>query len=140
MSFLETATLIQDRLLADTALAGQAVLVDEQKDIQSQIDQKIEKLGGCVVIHFDGFVVLDKNASTPRLGARYTLDVWSVPILAEESAMPAAEVMAAVIRRLWHWVPDGGHAFGEVQIGNGGLVPNRTYLVYDLEVVIPLHL
>jgi hypothetical protein len=53
---------------------------------------------------------------------------------------PADNVMESMVNRLWHWVPDGGHAHGEAEVRNGDMVPDNQFLIYDCEVVIPVSL
>lgn len=144
---LDHAELIRTRFLtAPTAgeiptaldITGVDVIVDRQKNILSDVSKAVAKAAGtAIVILWDGWQVADKNARTPRLAHRYTITVWSRPILAG-AALAADEVMESVLKRLWHWRPDGGHAFGEAMPGNGGLVPHKSYLIYDCEVVIPV--
>jgi hypothetical protein len=146
-SFLNTADAIQTRLMT-VPVAGElptplditevAVIVDRQKNILSDVTKAVAKAKGtAVVILWTGFVTLDKNTRRPRLANRYNITVWSRPVLAG-AALPADEVMESVILRMWQWRPQaGGHAHGEAEVKDGGLVPDAKFLKYDCEVVIP---
>lgn len=144
---LDNADLIRTRLLtAPTAkelpttldLTQVEVVVDRQKNIGNEVSKAVAKATGtAITILWDGFVVLDKNASRPRLGHSYTLIAWSRPILAKDN-LAADDVMESVIMRLWQWRPTGGHAFGECEVKDGGLSPDPKYLKYDMQVVIPI--
>jgi uncharacterized protein YggE len=97
MSFLDTATLIQTHLLADAALAGQAVLVDEQKDIQSQIDTSNKRLatGKKVNSAIDNARAIAEELATAAgvtLGAVQTINVYggSSPIIVQAKMAEAS--------------------------------------------------
>lgn len=114
------------------------VVIYEQQVLAAAIDAEVKKTTGCaIIIVWNGWTVLDKNASTPRLAHRYNVCVWSKPVIAA-NAYPADQVMESILNRLWQWVPVGYHAFGEAQVQDGGLVPDAKYLKYDVDVLIPV--
>jgi hypothetical protein len=143
---LDNADLIRTRLLTAPAagelatridITGVDVIVDRQKNILNKVAAAVGKSKGtAIVILWGGFVTSDENASKPRLESRYTISVWSKPVIAQGD-LAADDVMEAVIRRIWHWRPGGPHAHGEARVKDGGIVPNASYLIYDCEVVIP---
>ena len=115
-----------------------AVLVYEQKAIANKINAAVDKSkGAAIVITWEGFTVLDKNAARPRLAHRYNICVWSSPII-DQGAFPADQIIESLINRLWQWVPGGGHAFGEAEVKDGGIVPDPKFLKIDCEVSIPI--
>lgn len=140
------AELIRTRLLTAPAqgelettidITGVEVIVYRQKKIQSEIDAAVAKAKGtAIVILWQGFRTLEKNAHRPRLAQTYNVSVWSKPIIAGD-ALTADDVMESILLRLWHWTPTGGHAFGEAEVSDGGLVPDNKFLKYDCEVAIP---
>lgn len=144
---LDIAELIRTRLLtAPTGdeipttldITGVEVIVDRQKNILSDITKAVAKASGtAITILWAGWTVVDKNTKTPRLAHRFTIMAWSKPVIAGDN-LAADDVAEAVINRLWHWRPLGGHAFGEAEPQNGGLVPDKKFLIYDCEVVIPI--
>lgn len=116
------------------------IIVDRQKNVLSDITKAVAKAGGtAIVILWQGFTTIDKNASAPRLAHRYTITVYSKPVIAGDD-LAADDVMESVIQRLWQWIPAGYHANGEVEVQNGGMVPDRSYLIYDCEITIPASL
>lgn len=143
---LQYADLIRARLLA-APTAGEIetpvdlttldVIVYRQRKIQSVIDAAVAKATGtAIVIMHQGFRTVDKNAKRPRLQQTYNITVWSKPIIAGDE-LAADDVMESVINRMWQWQPTGGHAFGEAEVVDGGLVPDAKFLKYDCEVTIP---
>ncbi len=126
-----------ETILDLTALAD-AVLVERQKNILPTVQVAVAKTTGtAITIRWEGWTVADANARRPRLAHRYVVTVWSKPVIAGDE-LAADDVIESALARLWHWVPAGHHAFGEAQPGNGGLVPDRSFLIYDFEVVIPI--
>ncbi len=116
------------------------VIIDRQKPVLSLIKAAVAKATGtAIVITWQGFQVPDQNTSRPRLSHRYNIAVYSKQVIDGENR-PADNVIESIVNRLWHWVPDGGHAFGEAEVINGDMVPDNSYLVYDCEVIIPVSL
>jgi hypothetical protein len=144
---LDTAELIKTRLLTAPAggelpttvdLTPLTVLVDRQKSLLSEINKAIGKAKGtAILIVYTGFDVLDPDASTPRLANRYSLQVWSKPIIAGDD-LAADDVLESVVHRMWHWIPNGAHHFDEARVLPGGMMPSKTHLVYDCEVLVPV--
>jgi hypothetical protein len=116
------------------------VIIDRQVPLVSKINEAIAKATGtAIVITWMGFQIPDKNTSRPRLEERFTISVWSKQII-DGINRPADHVIESIVLRLWHWVPDGGHAFGETVVTSGDMVPNASFLVYDCEIQIPITL
>ena len=147
---LTHADLIRTRLLTAPAgddlptvadLTGLTVIVDRQKNIGSEISTTMAKgAGNLIVILWNGpDQVLDANAHRPRIAHNFRISVWSVPIL-KQNLPPADDIMDSIIARLWHWRPDSVHCFSEVTLKPGGMVPNTSYLIYDLDVQVPASL
>jgi hypothetical protein len=142
----DLADQIRDRILTAPAVGEIATLVNllqtpvivvKQKSIEDEVKAAVSKISGCaILIEWTGFRTRDKNASRPFLDQIYTISVWSKPII-DDGNRPAELVIKSVIQRLWHWVPDGGHSHGEAVPGSGSLTPNKSYLIYDAEFVIP---
>ncbi len=146
---LDIADLIATRLATAPAAGELAtvlditalpIIVDRQKSIASAIAGGVGKpTGTAITILWQGFAAVEKNTSRPRLAQRYTLTVWSRPVIAG-AALAADDVMQSVITRLWRWIPGGGHCFAAAEITRGGLIPDAKYLVYDCEISIPVSL
>lgn len=145
-AFINNAEAIRTRLITAPAvgepetavdLTDIEVIVDRQKDVPNRVALAIGKSQGVVIsILFSGFVNAEPNAARPRLGNAYSITVWSRPVL-EEGDLPADDVVEAAIVRLWQWVPEHYHVFGECVIRDGGIVPDPKWLKYEFEVVIP---
>ena len=145
---MATAALIVTRLKTAPAtgeiatpldITGVPMLVYEQKAIASRINAAVDKTtGAAIVITWEGFAVTDKNAARPLLAHRYNVCIWSLPII-DAGAYPADQILESVVNRLWQWVPGGGHAHGEVEVKDGGIVPDAKFLKIDCEVVIPIY-
>jgi hypothetical protein len=146
---LDMADLIRTRLLTAPTSSEMATSVDltamevviyRQTPIVSQITAAVAKAsGGVILITWEGFRIPDGNTARPRLANRYNVSVWNKPII-DNNARPADEVMESILLRLWHWVPAGGHSHGEVEIRTGDMVPDKNFLIYDLEITIPTNL
>lgn len=144
---LNMAELIRTRLLTAPVpgelattldITGLEILVDRQRNLLSDVTKAVAKARGtAVTILWQGYQVADENARTPRMEHRYTVSVWSKPVLAGEN-LAADEVMEAVMNRLWQWIPSGGHVHGEVKVKNGGLVPDNKFLIYDCEITLTI--
>ncbi len=144
---IKIAKLIRERLLT-TPAAGELptsvdltkvdVIIDRQVAILSLVEAAVAKVSGCaVVILWQGFQIPDRHTSRPRMAHRFTLTVWSQQVI-DDGHRPADLVVESLAARLWQWTPVAGdHAYGELQVGGGDMVPDRSYLVYELEVIAP---
>jgi hypothetical protein len=143
---LDMADLIRNRILTRPAVGEMAttvdlthidVIIDRQTPVLSLIQAAVAKGTGCaIVILWQGFRVLDKHTARPRLAQSYNISVHSKQVI-DGANRPADNVIESIVLRLWQWVPDGGHSHGEAEVSNGDMVPNKSYLIYDCEVVIP---
>ena len=120
-----------------TDLPADSVIVDKQKDILTMASKAVAKAKGtAIVILWDGHAIADKNAKRPRMDLSFTVSVWSRPVISG-GVLAADDVMESIINRLWQWVPQGGHPNNEVVIRPGGLVPHKSFLIYDCGVIVP---
>ena len=146
---LDNAELIRTRFLTAPA-AGEIetsvdlttltdfIIVDRQKNILPTVKLAVAKATGTAIsILWMGGKVTDENARTPRIEHLYRVMVWSKPVIAG-TELPADDVVESCINRLWHWIPTGSHAFREAKPGNVGMVPDKSFLIYDFEVLIPI--
>lgn len=143
---LDHAVSIQNRL-ASAPAAGELTTAVDITGVPSNVDRyglilgdiqaAVQKaVGTFISIRWEGWTTLDENASRPRLACRYTIFVWSRTVRDPASLSPD-DVMEAIMRRLWQWRPDGQTVLGEAKVGSGGIVPDKSFLVYDCEVIIP---
>jgi hypothetical protein len=143
---LDIADLLRTRLITAPSTGELAtpqditavpVIVDRQKDILSSVSVAVGKTSGCAItILWRGFAAVDDNSHRPAVENAYVINVWSKPVIAGGN-LTADDVMQSVLLRLWHWVPGGGHSNRECRVKNGGLVPHKSFLIYDCEVTIP---
>lgn len=146
---LDHADLIRTRLLTPPGagdlptaidLRRVPVIVDRQKDIVAEVTKTVAGTTGCaIVILWNGWTVVDKNARTPRLAHAYKLTVVTRPVMSA-ACLPADEIMEAALLRLWQWQPTGGHSHGEARVGDGSMLRDDTFLIYECDLVIPTSL
>jgi hypothetical protein len=147
---LDMAELIRTRLLSAPTgserttpvdLTDVDVIVDRQKNILSMISLAVSKAKGtAIVILWDGFRSEDGEQASPRLVNSYQIRVYSKPVIAGDNLL-ADDVMESIILRLWQWRPVAGDAyFNEARIVDGGLIPDKAFLVYDLQVTLSRNL
>ena len=143
---LDHADLIKARL-ATAPIAGELPVpvditalpcnVNRQGNIAGDIQAAVQKSAGTFLeITWDGWQSLDDESGNPRLAHHYTIIVWSRTVKAP-GMLDSDDVMQAVIMRMWDWVPYGSHVSDRAKVGNGGILPSKTYLAYDCEVIIP---
>jgi hypothetical protein len=129
----------------DPALEVDAVIVNRQKEIQSKVSLVQAKARGtAIVIQWDGHAPDQKNAGSPKMAYTYSVQVWSKPVLGEGD-FPADDVFESIVARLWHWEPGvaeagKGIAHREVQVMPGGVIPNKTYMIYEFGLLVPVSL
>lgn len=112
------------------------VVVDRQKDHRAKVATAMASATGtAILILWDGWINLDKNARRPRLGHSYTIRVQSKPIIAGDQ-MAADDVAESIAMRLWQWSRNG-HANNECTVGPAELTPDEKFLIYDMQVTIP---
>lgn len=148
--FYKIAEIVRERFLTAPAAGelatplditdGIDILVLEEGDTTSKVAQAVAKARGAAIeIQWIGWRVADKNAHRPRLDAVYNIYVFSRLIITGE-ALRADDVVQSVLLRLWHWIPRGAHAFGEVRPGGGDLTRGKKYMAYDFDLTIPVNL
>lgn len=145
----ELPTLVDLTLLyqpnEDPTLHVDAVIVNRQKEIQSKIALVQAKARGTViVIQWDQHTPDQKNAGSPNLTYTYSVQIWSKPVLGEGD-FPADDVFESILARLWHWQPGAaeagkGIAHREVQATAGGVMPNKSFMIYEFGLLVPVSL
>lgn len=118
-------------------LTGIPVIVDKQKDLLTELNKAVGKSEGvAVVILWDGFDEIDPFAPEPRVMNRYTVTIFSRPILTA-TALAADDVMESILTRLWRWAPSNGHQSNAVQIGGAKFIPDERFSIYSLDLKLP---
>ena len=123
------------RLNAQQELAGVTAMVARQKELANEISQRVLKLGGTVIIvQFEGLTNPATNASgSVTVTRRYTTTLYSRPLLSEGET-PADDVVELVARQLHDWEPDEATTgAAEIRVVSCDIIPDRTYLIYQLD-------
>lgn len=145
----DMAELIRNRILTTPVegematlcnLIGIDVIVYKQQSLDAAVKAAVGKASGCAItIEWAGFITDDDDAQSPALRETYTISVWSKPVI-DEGARPAELVLKSIILRLWGWIPNGSHSSDRALPKNGGVLPSKSYLIYDCEVSVPVYL
>ena len=140
--FLDIADDIKDRLdfvFTDVAeayavdLSGVSVIVDRQKNITSEVNKAVGKSSGaCVTILFTGY---ERERGTGEKKANYSLMIYSRPVLTAGGKL-ADDIIERIDTALNYWQPasasGGGHTFYDLDSDGANLIPDRNYLVYEM--------
>lgn len=133
---LQIADAMAARLNAHMNLGNVLAVVDRQKDIAAEINKRVLKAGGAViVILFEGFT----NASGAVSGQtsvtrRYTVSVYSKPVL-REGELTADDIVEATANILHNWdIDEPTTAAAEIIVTGCDMLPDRNYLIYALDV------
>lgn len=135
---IDIALAMQDRILA-LDLDGVSVLVDRQKDILSDIAKKASQAGALtIVILFEGFTNPDgRGSGGVTVLRRYTVTLFSKPILAGAEQLPADEVLEQVAEVLHNWDPEETlPGFVGIAVTGGDFRPDLKHLIYDLDIEV----
>ena len=142
--FLDMADLVAARLEETPGLEGVPVVVDRQKQIATLVATAVGKArGACITILFEGFTNPDPENSMPRLLARYSIRIYSLPVIQQAKAAAdqvyADDVVSAVAKALHNWWDSSqSHSFGEMKITGGDLVQDPKWLIYEIDAQVPL--
>ena len=133
---LQIADAMAARLNAHLTLGNVSTVVDRQKDIASEINKRVLKAGGAViVILFEGFT----NASGAVSGQtsvtrRYTVSIYSKPVL-RDGETPADDIVELVAKILHNWdIDETTTQAAEITVTGCDMLPDRNYLIYTLDV------
>lgn len=136
---LDIAGRMASRLAAVSQLAGVPCLVERQKNLAAQIASSIGKASACcIVILYDGFSNSDHSASgRPTVTRRYTVSVFSTPVLAGSTGKLADDVLELAANCLHNWEPvEATDFFSEIHVAGGDFRPDKSFLIYDLDVEV----
>lgn len=123
-------------LEAHAPLAGVDVIVDRQKDIESMVAGAIEKSRGlCITIGFLGFSNAADETPGPLIQPRFAVRCWGLPILNGDDGITADFAAMEVARALHLALLDSAeHSFERLYVEDGDLVPDASFLIYELTV------
>lgn len=132
---MNLATAIQTRLQSLALLSGVDVLIDRQKDIESEVDTAVAKVEGiCVTIFYSGGGIEGDTSLVTR--PVFEIRLYTQPILMADGAAPADDVLEAMLAALHLWHPDARAPHDEKFkiITDPDVIPDRQYLVYGFHV------
>ena len=114
-------------------LAGVTVIVDRQKDISSEVNKAVGKSSGaCVTILFTGH---DRQPKSDERVANYVLTIYSRPVMLA-GAKAADDIIDRIDAALNYWQPasasGGHHSFYDLDGDGSNLIPDRNFLVYEM--------
>lgn len=142
--FNDVALALQARIQESPALADVAVIVDQQKQIGSEIDMATAKASGCAItILYEGDREVSPDLNPPRVTARYMVRCYGLPVVEEidDDFVPAETAKAEVMRYLHHFRPSADrHIFSECKVRPGDMVADRDFLIYEIPVDVPVQL
>jgi hypothetical protein len=110
--FYSTADAIAARLEADDALAGVAVVVDRQRDLDAELKKAVgmQKGKGLLVVTWIGGTNFDEMKETPHVSANFTVTGFFKPVLRANDT-PADDIIEAVCKSLHDWKQDSADHF-----------------------------
>lgn len=136
---LDIADTIAARLNALPTLAGVPCLVDRQKDVANLVAGLVNKGKACCVsILYHGFANSNSSRSGRAMVARhYTASVYGRAVLAANAGALADDVEEIVSHALHFWDPErDASGFEEIDVSRSSLRPDKTYLIYDIDISV----
>lgn len=133
-AWIDMAEAIVVRLRSLQVLAAATVIVDRQKDIDSELEAAIGKLQGLVTVLWDRGPVISANPVVTQ--AVYTVRLYTMPILSSETDVSADEMLEAATVALSDWHPDPhAHCNDWLSVTSGPeLLPHDQCLLYEMQV------
>jgi hypothetical protein len=134
---IQIAQAMADRLNALATLPDVHAIVWKQKDITSELQRRTGKTGGAlIVILYAGFINPDTVAGVHlSVTRRYTVSVFSQPVLRGAASTTADDIVEIVARSLHNWEPDEATTgTAEIRVASCDIRPDNQYLIYDLEI------
>ena len=132
----DIADTMASRLNALAELSTVETVVDRQKNIASEITKRLAKVSGCcIVVLYTGFKNPDNSRSGRPVAVRtYTVTVYGRPVLQGAGAVPADEAAELAARCLHNWDPSDSDGFSEIDVAGCSMQPDKTFLVYSIDV------
>jgi hypothetical protein len=116
-----------------TKLEGIDVIVDRQKDLNTEIEVSVAKLSGVAV------VVQWQEPSLKSRGSRvspakFLIHVYGCPILQGDDAVPADDVLEAIMPVFNGWKKVSGQncAYDVEHDGSAQMLPSNDYVIWEL--------
>ncbi|TVP80459.1 MAG: hypothetical protein EA353_03820 [Puniceicoccaceae bacterium] len=131
---LAAADSIAEHLADLPELAGVTLLVDRQKDLENEISQAVAKANGAaLLIEPVSGTPTDPGGKTLQFENRYTLSLWSLPLLRQDDAYTASQRIVAVMAAVQHFKP-GQNPFPthRLEITGWQIEPDEQFLIYAI--------
>lgn len=128
-AFLDQAEQLKTLLDAEPSLAGASVIVDRQKDVQSDFSRAMAKVGGAaILILFTGTRNGSKRPTTPDLTSTFEVAVWTKPVLRDGE--PTGDELAESVIKSLHNAPSDEHCTRRLRFDSLRLLSNKSFLIY----------
>lgn len=137
--FYDTADLIAAHLKTVDLLGSLPIVVDRQKDIASELRNAIAKQSGCLIlVTWAGAPNDDQSADGPRFLSRYTVTLFSKPVI-RLGETAADDIMEAIATALHDYRPTGNF-HDRLVITGIDPVPDDELLIYRINLTTPAQL
>lgn len=138
--FYDRADSIKSRIESLPALNGVGVLVYRQKDLQTEIDLSLARVGSVIIIRWEGGENADpEDDSNLQILSNYNIQVASKTTIAKSQVF-MDDLNEEVMRILHGWNPTPALGCGyEANISGTTLVPDDDYLIFQIDVRIPIN-
>lgn len=131
---MDIAQAMADRLNGLETLPDVETIVDRQKDIAAHVAKQVARgAGAAITILYEGFSNSDRSgAANLKVTRRYTISIFSKPVLREAEATAADDIVETAAVALHRWEAP----FGEIVLTGCDMRPDTRYLIYDLDVEV----
>lgn len=137
--FYDTADAIAAHLKTVVSLAKLPIVVDRQKDILSELKSAIAKQSGCLIlVTWAGAPNDDQSADGPRFASRYTVTLFSKPVI-RHGETAADDIVEAIATALHDYRPNGNF-HDRVVVTGIDPVPDEELLIYRVNLTTPSQL
>lgn len=139
--FYDRADAIKAVIEALPELAGVSVLVYRQKDLQTEMDVSLARVGAVVVIVWTGGQNTDPDDDAHlQLSSTYTIQVTCKQIISPTSE-PMDNIAESIAKGLHGWNPTPSLGCGyEANITGIVPVPDDDYLIFQIDVSITINI
>lgn len=139
--FFDAADEIHNRLAAVPGLAGISLLVDRQKDIESEFNKVVGKqIGNLAIITWSGAPNEDPAADGPNLSCRYTVTLFSKPVI-RHGDTPADDIIETIARALHNSSLTGSESYSDRVVVTGiDPIQSDSLLIFRINLSIPIQL
>jgi hypothetical protein len=115
-------------------LAGVTVIVNRQKDLETEINQAVANASGAaLLVEPVSGQPSDRSSKTLVFDNRYMLSLWSLPLLRADDAYTASQRTVAIMAAMHHWQPaPTKQALKRFEVTAWQIQPDEQYLIYTI--------